>query len=177
MLLSDLIHSSVDDVIKMSKDALCNIQICLQDAHEKIEFLQLESQLQQDELHKRITILNLFLFRRLRMTPISNKKIKFQLIHIQFLALEQMYMQMQQLNLHFSSPSLDLGKSLSTTSTELVLDMTRMCPFIFRTTPSPSYFRVSDSCMTVHLQLFQILLHFHNNNRLRNANTVIELAI
>ena len=84
-------------------------------------------------------------------------------------------MQMQQFNLHFLSPSSDLGKSLSTTSTKLVLDMTRMCPFIFQTTQSPSDFKVPDSCMTVHLQLFQIL--FHNNNRLRNANTVIELAI
>ena len=112
---------------------------------------------------KRVTILNLFLFRRLRMTPISSKSVKLQLIPIQFLVLEQMYMQVQQFSLHFLSLSSDLGKSLSTTSTELVLDMTRMCPFIFQTTPSPSYFRVPDSCMTVQLQLFQILLH--NNNR------------
>ena len=53
MLLNDLIHSNVDDVIKMSKDALCNIQSCLLDAHEKIEFLQLESQLQQEELQQK----------------------------------------------------------------------------------------------------------------------------
>ena len=53
MLLNDLIHSNVDDVIKMSKDALCRIQSCLQDAHEKIEFLQLESQLQQEELQQK----------------------------------------------------------------------------------------------------------------------------
>ena len=52
-LMSNLIHSNVDDVIKMSKDALCNIQICLQDAQEKIEFLQLEYQLQQDELQQK----------------------------------------------------------------------------------------------------------------------------
>jgi len=52
-LLSNLIHSNVDDVIKMSKDALCNIQSCLQDAHEKIEFLQFESQLQQEELQQK----------------------------------------------------------------------------------------------------------------------------
>ena len=43
VLLNNLIHSNVDDVIKMSKDALCNIHNCLQDAHEKIEFLQLEN--------------------------------------------------------------------------------------------------------------------------------------
>ena len=53
MLLNDLIHSNVDDMIKMSKNALCNIQIGLQDAQEKIEFLQLETQLQQDELQQK----------------------------------------------------------------------------------------------------------------------------
>ena len=53
-LLNDLIHSNVDDIIRMSKNALCNIQSCLQDAQEKIEFLQLESQLQQDELQQKI---------------------------------------------------------------------------------------------------------------------------
>ena len=52
-LLNNLIHSNVDDMIKMSRNALCNIQICLQDAHEKIEFLQLESQLQQEELQQK----------------------------------------------------------------------------------------------------------------------------
>ena len=51
--LNNLIHSNVDDMIKMSKDALCNIQSCLQDAQEKIEFLQLQSQLQQDELQQK----------------------------------------------------------------------------------------------------------------------------
>ena len=51
--LNKLIHSNVDDMIKMSKDALCNIQTCLQDAQEKIEFLQLETQLQQDELQQK----------------------------------------------------------------------------------------------------------------------------
>ena len=43
VLLNDLIHSNVHDMIKMSKDALCNIHSCLLDAQEKIEFLQLES--------------------------------------------------------------------------------------------------------------------------------------
>ena len=52
-LLKNLIHSNVDDMIKMSKNALCNIQNCLQDAQEKIEFLQLETQLQQDEIQKK----------------------------------------------------------------------------------------------------------------------------
>ena len=43
VLLNNLIHSNVDDMIKMSKDALCNIQSCLQYAHEKIEFLDRKS--------------------------------------------------------------------------------------------------------------------------------------
>jgi len=67
--------------------------------------------------------------------------------------------------------------------------MTRTCPFIFQTTPSPFSFRVLNSFMTVHLllmtvqlQLFQILPLFYSsnnnkNNKSWNANTVIELAI
>ena len=39
VFLNNLIHSNVDDMIKMSKDALCKIQICFLDAQEKIEFL------------------------------------------------------------------------------------------------------------------------------------------
>ena len=52
-LLNNLIHSSVHDMVKMSKNALCNIQTCLQDAQDRIEFLQFESQLQQDELQQK----------------------------------------------------------------------------------------------------------------------------
>ena len=51
-LLNTLIHSSIDGMVKVSKDYLSNIQTCLQNAREKIEFLQLESQLQQEELHQ-----------------------------------------------------------------------------------------------------------------------------
>lgn len=47
-LLNTLIHSNVHDTIEIGKITLTDIQICLQDAHEKIEFLQLESQLQQE---------------------------------------------------------------------------------------------------------------------------------
>ena len=50
-LLHNLIHSSVHDMVKMSKNTLFNIQTCLQDAQDKIEFLQLESQLQQKSHH------------------------------------------------------------------------------------------------------------------------------
>ena len=156
--MKTLIQSTVDDTLQISKRSLSEIQTCLYNAQEKIDFLQLESQLRQEELHQN--------------RPINSNSIMLQFIQIK----QQGYMQMQKFSLHFPSPSLDLGNILSTTSTERVLDMTRTCPFIFQTTQSPFSFRVLDSFMTVHLllmtvqlQLFQILLLFHcnnNNNRL-----------
>ena len=44
-LLNNLTHSNVHDMVKMSKNALFNIQTCLQDAQDTIEFFRLESQL------------------------------------------------------------------------------------------------------------------------------------
>lgn len=44
--LETLIQYATGDTIKISKTTLVNIQICLQNAQEIIEFLQLESQLQ-----------------------------------------------------------------------------------------------------------------------------------
>ena len=49
-LLNTLIHSTIGGKVNVSKDTLCDIQTCLHDAQEKIDFLQLESQFQQDEL-------------------------------------------------------------------------------------------------------------------------------
>jgi len=51
-LLNILIHSTVDGMVKIRIDTLSDIKICLQNAHEKIDFLQLESQFQQEELHQ-----------------------------------------------------------------------------------------------------------------------------
>lgn len=51
-LLNKLIHSTVHDMLKISKASLFDINTCLQNAQEKVEFLQLESQLQQVELQK-----------------------------------------------------------------------------------------------------------------------------
>lgn len=48
-LVSTPIVSTAESTIKISEDALFDIQTCWQNAHEKIEFLKLESQLQQDE--------------------------------------------------------------------------------------------------------------------------------
>ena len=52
-LLSNLIHSTVDNTIMIDKVILGNIQTCLQNAQEQNDFLQLESQLQQEELKQR----------------------------------------------------------------------------------------------------------------------------
>ena len=51
-LLNTLIHSTVDEMVKINKTSLSNIKICLQNAHENIEFLQLETKLQQEELQQ-----------------------------------------------------------------------------------------------------------------------------
>jgi len=99
------------------------------------------------------------------------------LIQTQCPTKQQSYVKMQKFSLHFPSPSLDLGKSLSITSTKPVLDMKRMCPFIFLITQSPFSFKVLDSFMTVHLQLFQILLLYICSQKLLNSNTVNVLAI
>ena len=48
--LKTLILSSNHDTLKVNKFSLTDIQVCLQNAQEKINFLQLESQLQQEEL-------------------------------------------------------------------------------------------------------------------------------
>lgn len=46
------ILSIVDNVVKISKTTIADIQFFLQNAQEKIGLLQLESQLQQKELQK-----------------------------------------------------------------------------------------------------------------------------
>ena len=50
--LKTLIHSSNHDTVRINKAYLSDIKPCLQNAHEKIEFLQRESQLQQAELQQ-----------------------------------------------------------------------------------------------------------------------------
>ena len=51
-LLRTLIMSTANNTVKINKASLSDIQTCLQYAQEKIEFLQLESQLQQEELQQ-----------------------------------------------------------------------------------------------------------------------------
>ena len=143
-----------------------------------LSFCSLKQSYNKRSYNRKDIILNLFLFKTLKQTPISSKSIMLQLIQIQWPMKQQIYMQKKKAIQHFPSQSSDLGKSLSITSIKLVLDMTRNCPFIFQTIPSPFNFIVLDSFMTVHLHLFQILVLFHScHNRLLNANIVTELAI
>ena len=51
-LLNILIHSTIDEMVKVNKETLFDIQTSLQTAHENIEFLQLETKLQQEELQQ-----------------------------------------------------------------------------------------------------------------------------
>lgn len=51
-ILSTLILSTIEDTVKINKTIISDIQTCLQDAQENIEFLQLESQLQQEEIQQ-----------------------------------------------------------------------------------------------------------------------------
>lgn len=89
--LDTLILSIVEseDTIKINKTTLADIKTCLQDAQEKIEFLQLNLNSSKKRYNKVDIILNLFLFKTLRWTPINSKNIKFRLIHIQCLVQER----------------------------------------------------------------------------------------
>jgi len=49
-LLNTLIHSTMANTIMIDKAIVADIQTCLKNVQENIEFLQLESQLQQDDL-------------------------------------------------------------------------------------------------------------------------------
>jgi hypothetical protein len=52
-LLNTLILSSVDNTITFDIATLTDVRTCLQDSLDKIEFLQLESQLQQEEIQQK----------------------------------------------------------------------------------------------------------------------------
>jgi len=52
-LLNTLILSIVDNTVTIDKATLTNVLTCLQDSQDKIKFLQLESQLQQDEIQQK----------------------------------------------------------------------------------------------------------------------------
>jgi hypothetical protein len=52
-LLNTLILSIVDNTITIDKATHTNVLTCLQGSQDKIEFLQLESQLQRDEIQQK----------------------------------------------------------------------------------------------------------------------------
>ena len=52
-ILHNLMSSSIGDMVQISKTTLVDIQVHIQHAHETIEFLQLESQLQRNELQEK----------------------------------------------------------------------------------------------------------------------------
>ena len=108
--LKTIIQSTTNDTVKIKKSSLADIRICLQNAQEKIDFLQLESQFQQDELqqHKHHDT-----HQQRENNQVSNIEVD---SHDVPCTREDLH-QMQHLSLHFPSPLLDLGKSLSITST------------------------------------------------------------
>lgn len=52
-IINNLMLSSASDMVHINKTTLANIQVHIQHAHETIEFLQLESQLQINELQEK----------------------------------------------------------------------------------------------------------------------------
>jgi hypothetical protein len=52
-LLNTLILSSVDNTVTTDIATLTDVLTCLQDSQDKIKFLQLESQLQQEEIQQK----------------------------------------------------------------------------------------------------------------------------
>ena len=52
-LLNTLILSSVDNIVTIDITTFIDVLTCLQDSKDKIEFLQLESQLQQEEIQQK----------------------------------------------------------------------------------------------------------------------------
>ena len=60
-LLNTLLLSIIDNTIMVDKNNLTHIRNCIQDSQDTLEFLQLESQLQRDELQQKNQHSKLFL--------------------------------------------------------------------------------------------------------------------
>lgn len=60
-ILNNLILPSAGDMVNINKTTLADIQVHLQHAHEMIEFLQLESQLQRDGLQQKSDVSKYFI--------------------------------------------------------------------------------------------------------------------
>lgn len=61
MILNNLILSIAEDMVQIKKSTLIDIQVHLQHVHDMIEFLQLESQLQRDELQYKSDVSKYFI--------------------------------------------------------------------------------------------------------------------
>jgi hypothetical protein len=168
----------------LNKDTLQSMLTCLQVMQAKVRLLQDQSQLLNDELidlknqqpvkcSELVFVQNNPLYdddddddgtkqqctpeKLCKTTPdeMKMKLFKFNMIKFKIL---------------FPSPSSDLGKKSTTTSTEQDLDMTRKLPFIFPIIPNQSSSKVLDSFKKFQLHLFQF------NIKMLNANIAIELV-
>lgn len=52
-LLNNLLLITINNIVIIERETLIDIQTCIQDSQEKIEFLQLEAQLQCEEIHQK----------------------------------------------------------------------------------------------------------------------------
>jgi len=152
VFLKTLIQSIVDDTVQIRKGSLSNIQTCPQNAQDKIDFSQLESQLQQEELQNYSH----------HSEPISIQNIETG-SHKQQVDSDQVPNEAAKSYADTKIQS-TLPKQIIRPWEELVhnkhrigLDMIKRFPFTFQIAQSPSNFRVLDSFMIVHLYLFRIL--------------------
>ena len=175
VLLNDLIHSNVDDMIKMSKDALCNIQSCSLYAHEKIEFLQLESQLQQDELQQKSHHSEPVSVQKIVKDSHQKKEDK--------VADDSHWVHCTRADLHaYAATQPALPKPIIRPWEELVhnkhrtgLGYDKDVTFHIPDYTKPIKFQSAGFMYDSSPAAVPNPVHFHN--RLRNANTVIELSI
>ena len=80
--LKTLIHSSDHGTVRISKTSLVDIRPCLHNVQENIEFCSLRQSYGRKNYSSGVIILNLFMFRRLKQTPIKSKTIMLQFIQI-----------------------------------------------------------------------------------------------
>jgi hypothetical protein len=117
-LLNTLILSYVENTVTIDIETLTDVLTCLQDSQEKIKFLKLESQLQQEEIQQKnlrhsklVLVQNNHLFKEDDDDDPDQQPIQEQLSET-----TSDSMQMK-LNFLFPSQSSDIGKKLGTIST------------------------------------------------------------
>ena len=148
--MKTLIQSSVDDTLQINKGSLSEIQTCLQNAQEKIDFLQLESQLQQEELKQRshskhVSVQNIETATHQR--KVNNVTVGSDLVPNKAAVVHADAETQSALPKLIIRPWEHLVHNKHTTGLGYEKDF----PFILQTAQSPLSFRVLDSFMTVHL--------------------------